>query len=156
MTMGRGVLAMITLAACVSCAADAAPTRSSLSFDDVNAEEAGEMPPSEPFEEGRSGPNGEFIFTPVSADIEDGVAYRFNPGHCGLHSPVDIDGSFWDELDGLTANGQPLDLEGDPEMINATAGVVVVIGDEARFRTETRSVVRFARHEGDKDFPGCM
>ena len=153
--MRRGMLAVITLMACASCATDAVPTDSSLSFDDVIAEGAGEMPPSGPFEEGRTGPNGEIIFSPVSADIEDGVAYRFNLGHCGLHSPVDIDGSFWDELDGATTNGQPLDLDEDAEMINATAGVVVVIGDEARFRTETGSVVRFARHEGDKGFPGC-
>ena len=40
-------------------------------------------------------------------------------------------------------------------MINATAGVIVVIGDEARFRTESGSVIRFARHDGEKEFPGC-
>ena len=154
MTMRRGMLAVITLVACASCATDAVPTDSSLSFDDVIAEGAGEMPPGGPFEEGRTA-NGEIIFSPVSGEIEDGVAYRFNLGHCGLGSPVDMDGSFWDELDGVTANGQPLDLGWDTEMINATAGVVVVIGDEARFRTETGSVVRFARHEGDKGFPGC-
>ena len=48
------------------------------------------------------------------------------------------------------------DLESDAEMINATSGVIVVIGDEARFLTGTGSVIRFARHEGDKEFPACM
>lgn len=155
MTVLRVGLAIIALVACVGCATDAAPTESSLTFDDVAIAGAREMPPGGPFQEGRIGPNGETIFEPVSADIEEGVAYRFNLGHCGLQSPVDIDGSFWDELDGVTANGQPFDLRQDGEMINATAGVVVVIGDEARFRTESGSIIRFARHEGDKGFPGC-
>jgi hypothetical protein len=30
-----------------------------------------------------------------------------------------------------------------------------VIGDEARFRTGSGSVVRFERHESSKEFPGC-
>jgi hypothetical protein len=155
MTVLRPGLAILMLAACASCATDPAPIESSLSFDDVAVGGAREMPPGGPFPEGRIGPNGETILQPASAEIEDGVAYRFSLGHCGLLSPVDIDGSFWDELDGTTANGQPLDLGADSEMINATAGVVVVIGDEARFRTESGSIIRFARHEGDKGFPGC-
>ncbi len=113
------------------------------------------MPPGAPFEVGRIEPNGDTTFKPVSAGIEEGVPYRFNLGHCGLHSPIDVDGSFWDELDGVTPAGQRLDLERDTEMINATGGVIVVIGDEARFRTESGSIIRFARHEGDKGFPGC-
>lgn len=153
--MLRGVLGVMTLMLCASCATDAAPTDSSLSFEDIAADGARDMPPGAPFEEGRIEPNGDTVFEPVSADLVDGVPYRFNLGHCGLHSPVDLDGSFWDELDGVTANGQPLDLEGDGEMINATAGVIVVIGDEARFRSETGSIVRFARHQGEKGFPGC-
>ena len=40
-------------------------------------------------------------------------------------------------------------------MINATGGVIVVIGDEMRFRTDSGSVVRFERHAGEKEFPGC-
>ena len=155
MTMLRGVLVIVMLVAGASCATDAAPTDSSLSFDDIAADGARDMPPGAPFEEGRIEPNGDTIFEPVSADLEDGVPYRFTLGHCGLHSPVDLDGSFWDELDGVGANGQPVDLESDGEMINATAGVIVVIGGEARFRTGTGSVVRFARHQGEKGFPGC-
>jgi hypothetical protein len=32
---------------------------------------------------------------------------------------------------------------------------IVVTGDELRFRTEAGSIVRFARHAGEKEFPGC-
>jgi hypothetical protein len=107
------------------------------------------------FEVTRARTAGGVVFDPLSVALEDGIPYSFNLGHCGLHSPVDVDGSFWDPINGVMATGQPLDLQNDTEMINATAGVIVVIGDEARFRTETGSIVRFARHEGDKEFPGC-
>ena len=69
---------------------------------------------------------------------------------------MDVDGSFWDAIDGVSSDGLRVDLESDAEMINATSGVIVVIGDEARFLTDTGSVIRFARHEGDKEFPACM
>ena len=39
---------------------------------------------------------------------------------------------------------------------NLEPGVIVVIGDEARFRTQSGSIVRFVRHAGEKEFPGCM
>ena len=105
--------------------------------------------------EGRPGRNGGTLLDASSAPIEHAAPYRFSLGHCGLASPVDLDGSFWDAIDGLTAAGRPLDLESDPEMINATGGVIAIIGDEARFQTESGSVVRFARHAGEKEFPGC-
>jgi len=58
----------------------------------------------------------------ASCSTDEGVPYRFSLGHCGLHSPVDVDGSFWDELDGVIPAGQPLDLESDSEMINGFPG----------------------------------
>ena len=93
---------------------------------------------------------------PAGGPVEHGVAYRFTLGHCGLQSPVKVDDSFWDEVDGRDRTGAPLDLESDGEMINATGGVIVVIGDEMRFRTDGGSIIRFRRHEGGKDFPPCM
>ena len=54
--------------------------------------------------------------------IDEAVAYRFSLGHCGLLSPVDVDGSFWDPIDGTDPAGAELDLETNGEMINATAG----------------------------------
>ena len=155
----RAILALGTLLVIAASATDAVQTDQllqSVSFEDVPVAEVREMPPSGPFVDGRIGPTGGTIFDPSSAALEPAIAYRFSLGHCGLHSPVDVDGSFWDAIDGVTPNGRPLDLGNDSEMINATAGVIVVIGDAARFRTDTGSVVRFARHEGDKEFPGCM
>ena len=146
-----GVLAL----ALAACAADDVPTDPPSAFDEVRVEDARELPPPAPFVEGRPGASGGTAFDPLSAELEPAVPYHFSLGHCGLHSPVDLDGSFWDPIDGITAAGRPLDLENDGEMINATPGVVVVIGDEARGRTESGSVVRFARHQGEKEFPAC-
>ena len=120
-------------------------------------------PPFEPARElprlgnydGRLGPGGGTIFQPASVRISQSSAYAFGLGHCGLLSPVDVDGSFWDVIDGTDASGAPLDLETDPEMINATAGSIVIMGDELRFRTDGGATVRFVRHAGEKEFPGC-
>lgn len=154
----RSALALIALLASSGCAIDGGQTDhppESVSFEDIPIGDAREMPPGGPFVEGRLGPAGGTIFDPSSAPLVDAVVYRFSLGHCGLLSPVDVDGSFWDPIAGVGPTGQPLDLRTDGEMINATAGVIVVIDDEARFRTDTGSVIRFARHDGEKEFPGC-
>jgi len=140
--------------ATTACAREA-PMPQPPSFEDVSTSGATEMPPGGPFAEGRPGEAGGTILAPVSAPIAPATAYRFSLGHCGLSSPIDVDGSFWDPVDGLDAGGARLDLEGDSEMINATAGFFVVIGDEARFRTESGSVLTLERHDGQKEFPGC-
>lgn len=155
--MSRRSSAALLLAATAlaACSAEAIGVAASSGFEEVSTADPRDLPLSFEAHEGRPGPNGGTMLDPISAPLDDGVAYLFNLGHCGLLSPVDLDGSFWSPLDGTTAAGAPLDLNADAEMINATAGVAVVIGDEARFRTAFGSVVRFARHEGEKEFPGC-
>ena len=147
------LVVMLALAG-AACASEA-PMPEPPSFESVSTSGATEMPPSGPLAEGRPGEAGGTILVPVSAPIAPATAYRFSLGHCGLSSPIDVDGSFWDPAEGLTAGGGPLDLESDGEMINATAGFFVVIGDEARFRTGSGSVLTLERHDGEKEFPGC-
>ena len=133
MTLRSAVLGLALVAS--GCAMDPGPVLTPDPFDDIAA--------ADPLE------------VPAGGPLEHGVAYRFTLGHCGLHSPIKVDGSFWDEVDGRDRTGAPLDLESDGEMINATGGVIVVIGDEMRFRTEGGSIIRFSRHEGGKEFPPC-
>lgn len=142
------VLAVLALAAC---SGDATPA----GFEGVSIANPRDLPAAGGQVEGREGPSGGTILQPRSLSIDEAVAHSFSLGHCGLFSPIDVDGSFWDALDGTTENGAALDLETNSEMINATGGVIVVIGDELRFRTESGSVVRFERHAGEKEFPGC-
>ncbi len=142
------VLVALVLAACT-----AEETLSG--FEGVPISNPRDLPVTGDFVVARPGPNGGSLLDPLSQPIEAAVAYRFSLGHCGLLSPIDVDGSFWDPLDGTTPTGAELDLESDGEMINATGGVIVVIDDEMRFRTDSGSVVRFERHPGEKEFPGC-
>jgi hypothetical protein len=155
MSAMRSASIPVVLALAVAACATAAPPPEPPSFETVSTSGAADMPPGGPFAEGRPGEAGGTILVPVSASIAPATAYRFSLGHCGLFSPIDVDGSFWDPIDGLTAGGEPLDLEGSSEMITATAGFFVVIGDEARFRTESGSVLTLERHEGEKELPGC-
>ena len=142
--------------ALAACSAGATPAETTSGFESVSTSNPRDLPTNfASREDGRPGPNGGTVFDPISAPVDEAVAYLFGLGHCGLYSPVDVDGSFWDPISGTTADGGALDLEGDSEMINATQGAVVVIGDEMRFRTALGSVVRFERHDGDKEFPGC-
>ena len=139
-----------------ACTADGGPTEAGSAFAGISTSNPRDLPLNfESREEGRPGPNGGTVFDPISAPIDDAIAYRFELGHCGLNSPVDVDGSFWDAIDGTTNSGAALDLAADGEMINATQGAIVVIGDAMRFRTATGSVVRLERHLGEKEFPGC-
>ena len=151
----RPMSALLLVLALAACADEAGPTPTS-PFDAVSTDDPRGLPPTREPDAGHAGPNGGIVFVPSSAPLDEEFAYLFSLGHCGLMSPVDLDGSFWDAVDGTTAGGEALDLETDVEMINATPGVIVVIGDEARFRTESGSLVRFERHDGEKEFPGCM
>ena len=155
--MSRGVIATLVLATLVaaSCSGDAPPPDPSSAFDGISAADPRDLPLNFASREGTRGPNGGTLFDPISAPIDETVAYRFSLGHCGLQSPVDVDGSFWDAVDGTTPSGDELNLADDSEMINATGGVIVVIGDEMRFRSASGSVVRFVRHDGGKEFPQC-
>ena len=114
-----------------------------------------DLPPDIERTEGRPGENGGTVLESSSVQIEEGTAYRFSLGHCGLFSPVDLDGSFWDAVEGHDADGRPIDLRTHVEMINATSGLIAVVGDEARFRTDSGLVVRFERVFGSKEFPAC-
>ncbi len=142
------ILVALVLAAC---AAEGTPS----GFEGVPISNPRDLPVIGDFVVVRPGANGGSLLDAVSGPIEAAVAYRFSLGHCGLLSPIDVDGSFWDPLDGTGPTGAELDLDSDGEMINATSGVIVVIGDEMRFRTDSGSVVRFERHPGEKEYPGC-
>jgi hypothetical protein len=146
-------LAALVLVALAAAACTAEPTPAG--FEGIPVTNPHDLPHVGDFAEGRLGPNGGTLLDPVSQPIDEAVAYRFSLGHCGLFSPVDVDGSFWDAADGRDPSGAEMDLASNGELINAVPGVIVVIGDEMRFRTDPGSVVRFERHAGEKEFPGC-
>ncbi len=93
------------------------------------------------------------IETPGAAEPESnrGAATiaELSLGHCGLFSPIDFDGSFWDPI------GQ---VDGDaPEAINGASGTIRLLGPiDAEFRADSGFSVRLRRHEGAKTLQGCM
>jgi hypothetical protein len=92
------------------------------------------------------------------AVLEIGVPMPFTLGHCGLLSPVDLGGSFWQPVSGTDASGGP--IEGDDEvveLISATSGVLTLTTpDEAVFTTALGSQIGLVRATGAVDYTLCM
>lgn len=77
-----------------------------------------------------------------------GPTLRFSLGHCGLDSPIDVDGALWDPVGAIDA--------GASEAINAADGEFRRTGPAtAEFVTATGFRVALARHEGRKSVPLC-
>jgi hypothetical protein len=95
-----------------------------------------------------SGPGALVVGTPIAYTL----------GHCGLWSPVDLDGSVWQPVGGTDASGGSIDSDAEiGELINATPGEFMLLTpDTAEFRTATGVVVAFARAPGELDYPLCM
>jgi hypothetical protein len=92
--------------------------------------------------------------------LEIGQPLEFSLGHCGLWSPIDLDGSLWVADGGVTPTGAPI-VEGDDavigELINETPGVFVIVGEgAAHFTTQTGTILSLARAAGAVDYPLCM
>lgn len=87
-----------------------------------------------------------------------GTAVAFTLGHCGLYSPVDLDGSLWQPLGGHDAAGGAIDSDAEiGELINETRGELVLLTpDTAEFRSFSGVVVGFARAPGELDYGLCM
>lgn len=92
-----------------------------------------------------------------AADEEPGTVEPFRLQHCGLGSPFDFDGSFWDPIAGRDADGGPIDSEEEVgELINQTEGEVLLLGSgQVQFRTPAGSIVLLTRHVGAKTFFLC-
>jgi hypothetical protein len=73
-------------------------------------------------------------------------------GHCGLSSPIDIDGSLWDPIG---SSAQLTDAQ-EGELINATPAVVVLIeADTMEMRTPAGATLTLTRHQGARSYFGC-
>src|ERR671918_122813 len=94
----RSIAALCATVVLAACSAD--PLDPSAGFEGISVENPLNLPANPPRAEGGRGPSDGTVFDPVSEPIDDGVAFRFSLGHCGLTSPIDVDGSFWDPVDG--------------------------------------------------------
>ena len=87
-----------------------------------------------------------------------GATIPFTLEHCGLLSPVDVDGSHWQPVGGVDAMGGPVDSDDEiGELINATSGELTLVDeDTATFTTSIGSVIHLERAPGALDYPLCM
>ena len=75
-----------------------------------------------------------------------GVAYGYDMPHCGIASPIDVDGSYWD----------PLVRPPDPTEFDMQTGTFRLVSpNEAVFTTQDGRRLELIRHSGPKEFGLC-
>ena len=83
--------------------------------------------------------------SPTGAAI--GVGYYYETPHCGILSPIDVDGSFWDAV----GTGSPsVIFDGLPGTFRLDSA------NEATFTTTSGEVLHLTRHFGAKEFHFCQ
>jgi hypothetical protein len=75
-----------------------------------------------------------------------GIAYRYEMPHCGISSPIDVDGSFWD----------PVNVPADPVQFDGSPGTFRLdTRTTATFTDTNGAILKLVRHVGPKEFGGC-
>jgi hypothetical protein len=82
-------------------------------------------------------------------DAEIGTSYEFQFGHCGLQSPIDLDGSLW-VMSGI-------DYVTPPVPLDMLVGTVRLTGPDSAVFEDSASnwAMGFARHDGPLPYPLC-
>jgi len=75
-----------------------------------------------------------------------GVAYGFDMPHCGIKSPIDVDGTFWDAV------GVPADTV-DFDGVSGTFRLITPM--QAVFTRSDGRTLDLVRHTGPKAFGSC-
>ncbi len=87
---------------------------------------------------------------PSSAQVEEGVEYVYETGHCGLTYELDFDGSFWEPA------VEPGNEEPPSFFINQDEGTITLVSEnEARYEGSTGETVELRRLHGPIVLPGC-
>jgi hypothetical protein len=75
-----------------------------------------------------------------------GVAFDYDMPHCGISSPIDVDGSFWDVVR----------VGGDPVAFDGAVGSFRLLSDsQAQFTRSDGQMLDLVRHHGPKEFRLC-
>jgi hypothetical protein len=75
-----------------------------------------------------------------------GIDYAYDMPHCGIASPIDVDGSFWEAV-----GFSPTSVEFDGQ----TGTFRLTSPTEAVFTAGNGSVLRLVRHAGANEFLLC-
>jgi hypothetical protein len=83
--------------------------------------------------------------SPTGATV--GRSYAYDMPHCGIGSPIDVDGSFWD----------PATVPADPVAFDGLSGSFKLTApDAATFTSSAGAVLQLTRHTGPKEFLFCF
>jgi hypothetical protein len=94
--------------------------------------------------------------TPADS-VPIGEEQVFNLGHCGLGSPIDVDGSLWDPVAGDDGSGGSLTDDQVGDLINGTPVVFVLVDhDTMLMSSEHGARILLTRHDGPRDYFLCM
>ena len=105
---------------------------------------------------GPGDPSAELSAQTQLGEIALGESRDFTLGHCGLISPVDIDGSLWDAIGGHNGTGGPLTEDQLGDLINATPTVVTLVDAQTlEMSTSHGAVVTLTRHDGPRRYLLC-
>jgi hypothetical protein len=117
------------------------------------------FPPLPPLVSGIPGPGiPTAMIEPVSphGELAPGTAAEIVLGHCGLASPLDLDGSLWDPIGGHDGRGGPLTEAQVGELINATGVVVLLVNPNTAVLTTPRgAAILLRRHAGARAYGLC-
>lgn len=94
-----------------------------------------------------------------SGSLDIGVPVEFRLDHCGLGSPVDIDGSLWDPKFGHDGHGAPIEGKDDvaAELIQENRVTFTLVeSDVAEMTFQEGLVVTLWRHDGSRRYHPCM
>lgn len=88
--------------------------------------------------------------------LQIGVPITFPLAHCGLFSPVDVDGSLWDAKYGHDGHGGPISTDESGDLINE-GRVTFRLRDRdvAEMTTRDGLVVTLWRHDGPRRYELC-
>lgn len=110
-----------------------------------------ELPPvASPTQRSQALPNDRYRVWPRSGEVEEGVEYIYETGHCGLTYELDFDGSFWKAL-----NPEP-GKESPSFFINYDKGYITLRSHgEARYESSTGQEVTLKRLDGPIELGPC-
>lgn len=92
--------------------------------------------------------DGKLTLLPISpTGAVVGTDYAYEMPHCGIHSPIDVDGSFWDAV---TQPADPVQFDGSPGTFRLTTAKTATFTDTAG------QVLQLVRHSGAKEFGPCF
>jgi hypothetical protein len=88
--------------------------------------------------------------------VDPSLGHAFELPHCGLLSPLDLDGSLWDPVGGHDGRGGALTEQQTGELINGTrVRLFLVAPDTALLVTPANAFVLLTRHAGAREYGLC-